>query len=153
MGTRCWFINWKFTSHSIQVFDNTAKKKIKIEGKKSEEPLSCHKDIICTANNTTERLFMSSRAKIWQDGHLISQKGLPPASLSQFGCQRTLCFYTVPQKVLVPGTQEICLMGNLSPRKILLLAMLLKKMKCYCLSCLCLTFRAMSQFCTQEKAR
>lgn len=28
MGTRCWFINWKFTSsHSIQVSDNTAKKK------------------------------------------------------------------------------------------------------------------------------
>lgn len=26
MGTRCWFINWKFTSsHSIQVFDYTAK--------------------------------------------------------------------------------------------------------------------------------
>lgn len=155
MGTRCWFINWKFTSsHSIQVFDNTAKKNQNWRKKV--------KNHYVVTQTSSALQITQQKSFSWAPGEgltrwppCISQRAATGLSLSlslSVWMPKNTLFLLNHQKVLVLRTaQEIWLMGKHSPRKILLLAMLLKKMKCCYLSCLCLTFQAMSQFCTQEK--
>lgn len=88
MGTRCWFINWKFTSsHSIQVFWLHSKN----QNQKKVNNHCCYTDIICTASNTTEMLFLSS------------SKGLDKAAMVclRKSHQGPLSFW-LPKKALFP---------------------------------------------------
>ena len=150
MGTRCWFINWKFTSsHSIQVFWLHSKNQ---NQKRKTKMVNNHYVVTQTSSAlqiTQQKCFSWAPVKVWTRRPWCARKGSPLASLILAAKE---CFISYPiakkwyhLRLRRFGLWETSLPGNF------LLATLLEMMKYHCLSSLFLTFGTMSHFCTTGK--
>ena len=82
MGTRCWFINWKFTSsHSIQVFWLHSKNQ---NQKRKTKMVNNHYVVTQTSSAlqiTQQKCFSWAPVKVWTRRPWCARKGSPLASL------------------------------------------------------------------------